>query len=82
MRTTNTFGVHFLIRPDKTKEGKAPVYVRVTVNTERVLLGLKQWVEPRSWDVRKGIGKGIKSETLKLNNYLSEIRIELGECYR
>ncbi|MEO8886891.1 MAG: hypothetical protein ABI367_12555 [Mucilaginibacter sp.] len=24
MKTTNTFGVHFLIRQDKLKEGKAP----------------------------------------------------------
>lgn len=26
MRTTNTFGVQFIIRPDKVKEGKVPVY--------------------------------------------------------
>lgn len=64
------------------KEGRAPVYARVTVNTERVLIGLKQWIEPRAWDARKGTGKGTKSETLALNNYLSEIRVELGECYR
>ncbi|HEY0056597.1 MAG TPA: site-specific integrase [Pedobacter sp.] len=82
MRTSNTFGIHFLIRPDKLKEGKAPVYARVTVNAERILIGLKQWIEPRAWDARKGIGKGAKSETLALNNYLSEIRVELGECYR
>ncbi|HEX8377529.1 MAG TPA: Arm DNA-binding domain-containing protein [Pedobacter sp.] len=82
MRTSNTFGIHFLIRPDKLKEGKAPVYARVTVNAERVLIGFKQWIEPRAWDARKGIGKGTKSETLALNNYLSEIRVELGECYR
>ncbi|MCR8558157.1 site-specific integrase [Mucilaginibacter sp. BJC16-A38] len=82
MKTTNTFGVHFLIRQDKLKDGKAPVYARITVNTERILIGLKEWVEPRSWDVRKGTGKGTKEETRSLNNYLSELRTELGECYR
>jgi len=48
MKTTNTFGVHFLIRPDKLKEGKAPVYARITVNTDRMLIALKQWIDPRS----------------------------------
>lgn len=82
MKTTNTFGVHFLIRQDKLKEGKAPVYARITVNTDRILIGLKQWIDPRSWDMRKGAGKGAKDETKSLNNYLSEVRTELGECYR
>ena len=82
MQTTNTFGVHFLIRQDKLKEGKAPVYARITVNTDRILIGLKQWIDPRSWDMRKGAGKGAKDETKSLNNYLSEVRTEIGECYR
>jgi integrase len=82
MKTTNTFGVHFLIRPDKLKEGKAPVYARITVNTDRVLIALKQWIDPRSWDIRNGAGKGAKEEIRSLNNYLSEVRTELGECYR
>ncbi len=82
MKTTNTFGVHFLIRQDKLKEGKAPVYARITVNTDRILIGLKQWVDPKSWDMRKGAGKGAKDEVKSLYNYLSEVRTELGECYR
>jgi len=63
MKTTNTFGVHFLILQDKLKEGKAPVYARITVNTDRILIGLKQWIDPKSWDMRKGAGKGAKDET-------------------
>lgn len=53
MKTTNTFGVHFMIRQDKLKEGKAPVYARITVNTDRILIGLKEWIEPKSWDGRR-----------------------------
>lgn len=82
MNSKITFGVHFMIRVDKLKEGKAPVYVRITVNTERILIGLKQWIEPRAWDERKGAGKGSKKTTQDLNHYLTEIRTELGECYR
>lgn len=82
MKTTNTFGVHFLIRVDKLKEGKAPVYARITVNNERILIALKEWIEPKSWDNRKGAGKGARAEIRSLNNYLSEVRTELGQCYR
>lgn len=82
MRSSSTFGIHFLIRQDKIREGKAPLYVRITVNKDRVLIGLKEWVEPRSWDARKGIGKGSRSEIRSLNDHLLEIRTELGECYR
>ncbi|MBE7176010.1 MAG: site-specific integrase, partial [Mucilaginibacter polytrichastri] len=82
MGTANSFGVIFIIRLDKLRSGKAPVYARVTVNTERVQITLKEQVDPRSWDQRKGLGKGNKAEIKSLNNFLSEIRTELGECYR
>jgi integrase len=82
MRTKNTFGVQFLTRPDKLKDGKVPVYARVTVNKDVIHIALKQWIDSRSWDSRKGFAKGIKEEIRAFNNYLEEIRTELGECYR
>ena len=43
----NTFGIQFLIRQDKLKDGKAPIYVRITINGEVVHFALKQrWVDP------------------------------------
>jgi integrase len=82
MRTKNTFGVLFMIRQDKLKDGKAPIYARVTINSERAHIGLKEWVEPKSWNNRKGYAKGSKEDIRSLNNYLEEVRTELGECYR
>mgnify|MGYP002335871669 CR=1 FL=1 len=82
MRTANTFGVQFMIRVDKLKEGKVPVYARITVNNERIHIALKQWVEIHCWDNRRGCGKGTKDEMKSLNNYLEEVRTELGQCYR
>jgi hypothetical protein len=31
MKTVNTFGIQFIIRGDKLKNGKAPIYARITV---------------------------------------------------
>ena len=27
MKTANSFGIYFTVRPDKIKEGKVPIYV-------------------------------------------------------
>lgn len=40
MRTTTSFGVHFIVRMNKARDGKAPLYVRISVNQNVVKLPL------------------------------------------
>ncbi|MCD8739712.1 site-specific integrase [Mucilaginibacter roseus] len=82
MKPINTFSVHFNLRTEKGKEGKAPVYAAIKVNGEKAMLALKQSVATRCWDVRKGMGKTTTAEGRELNIYLEEVRQVLGECYR
>jgi site-specific recombinase XerD len=82
MQTLQSFGVHFTTRPDKTKDGKEPVYACVTVNRKRVYLALKLAVDPNNWDSRKGLAKGNKEEVKEINAYLGEVRVTLGNHYR
>ena len=56
---TATFGVHFVIRKEKAKNGKAPVFARVTVNNQRCEVSIKKWVPVRDWDGRKGRVKSL-----------------------
>ena len=42
MRTANTFGIQFIIRNDKLKNGKSPIYARITINGEITHFALKQ----------------------------------------
>lgn len=81
MKPLNTFGVQFLIRQDKLKEGKAPVYVRITVNGEIIHFALKQWIDPKYWDSRRGTGKGNRDEVVNLTNNLEQVRLALGNHY-
>jgi len=82
MKTVNTFGIQFIIRQDKLKDGKAPIYARITVNGEIIHFALKQWINAACWDQRRGIGKG-KSESIKMtNNGLEQVRMALGRCYQ
>lgn len=82
LRPANTFGVQFIVRQDKLRDGKAPVYARITVNGEIVHFALKQWIDPRHWDVRKGYGKGSKDEVALLNDGLEQVRVALGHHYQ
>jgi hypothetical protein len=43
MKLLNTFGVQFLIRQDKLKDGKTPVYARIRVNRDIIHFALKRY---------------------------------------
>jgi integrase len=82
MRTTNTFGIQFIIRKNKAKEELAPIYVRITVDARRVEISLKRWINPNDWDNVKGKAKGNKEEAKSLNHYLDEVRAQLVQNYQ
>jgi site-specific recombinase XerD len=82
IKLLNTFGVQFIIRQDKLKDGKAPLYCRITVNGEIVHFALKKWIDPKHWDQRKGAGKGNKDEAARINSDLEDIRVALGNYYQ
>jgi site-specific recombinase XerD len=82
MKTSQSFRIHYTIRADKAKDGKAPIYVCITVNKERSFIALKQLVDVKSWDSGKGIAKGNREEIKSINNYLSQVRTSLGNCYQ
>ncbi len=82
MRTTNTFGIQFIIRKNKAKEELAPIYVRITVDARRVEISLKRWINPNDWDSIKGKAKGSKEDAKSLNHYLEEVRTRLVENYQ
>lgn len=82
MKNTDTFGVHFTIRQSKIKNGKVPIYARITVNKSRVDLSIKREVVPEEWNNFRGFAKP-KTETQKLlNNYLEEVRSKIVNHYQ
>ena len=82
MRSTNTFGIHFVLRMNRGKNGKAAIYVRIVVNKSRCEVALKRMVELSDWNQSKGLAKP-KNETLKaLNSYLEQCRCLLASHYQ
>lgn len=83
MKTTSTFGIHFKLRTERLKDGKAPVYLGLVVNGEKVYLALKNYyVELRHWDKNRGAGKRNTAEGREINVYLEETRNILRDRYQ
>lgn len=82
MRSSSTFGVHFILRMNKEKNGNAPVYVRINVNGARIEMSLKKSVKTADWNPSKGFAKSKNTELKILNNYLEEVRGQLSSYYR
>lgn len=82
MRTNNTFGVQFISRSNKAKDGLLPIYARISVDGRRVEVSLKRFIHPDNWNDAKGSAKGKSEEIRNLNTYLEQIRSRLTECYQ
>jgi len=81
MKTTHTFSIHFwLKRKAERRDGKAPVYARITVNGRRAELSLKEFILTEHWCSDTGRVKFRASGAQKINNYLSEVQSDLTDC--
>lgn len=82
MRSNNTFGIHFVLRTSRGKNGKAAIYVRIVVNKSRSEVALKRQVDAADWNSSKGLAKP-KNDNLKtLNSYLEQVRCVLASHYQ
>lgn len=82
MKAQSTFGIRFIIRKNKIKDGKVPVYASVTINGRRVEISMKHYIALEDWNSQKGQGRGMSSEVIQLNQYLLQVKSRLVEYYR
>jgi site-specific recombinase XerD len=81
MSNSNTFGVLFLVRSQKEKDGIMPIYVRITVDSRRTIISVKKSIHRDDWNFGKGLAKPKSDELRRLNKNLEQIRSRLVECY-
>lgn len=80
-KENKTFSVIFLTKKDKERNGKLPVYMRITVDGCRTDLSMKQWVKQEQWSFIKGMAKGNKAEANELNIFLERARGKILNDY-
>lgn len=82
MRSSNTFGIQFVIRlPKQQKNDQATVFARISVNGRRCEISLKKKVNPQNWDEVKGKARGTKAEIRKLNEHIERVRTLIADGY-
>ncbi|MDE3181852.1 MAG: site-specific integrase [Bacteroidota bacterium] len=79
---TTTFAVYFHLKIASEKDGKMPIYARITVNGKRIELSARNLIEPFHWDKKRGAAKPLNDSYKKLNNFLEQTRSSYFECYR
>ena len=61
--------------------GELPIYIRITVDGKRQEFFIKQWVEAKLWDSRKGKVKGNREHARVINLHIDHIRTRLNAIY-
>nr|WP_320000283.1 site-specific integrase [uncultured Draconibacterium sp.] len=82
MKTKSTFGIHFVLKRAKTRHGTAPIYARITVDSNRCEISVKKRIPVTNWNKGQGMAKGKSSEIARLNSYLEQIRSQLTGYYQ
>lgn len=83
MKTTNRLSIHFKVRVEREKDGKAPVYMGLTVNGSKCYIALKSLqVDLTHWDLANGSGRGNTKQGKKISEYLDEVKLIIKEHYR
>lgn len=79
----NSFSILFYPkRNDIDKEGKVPVYMRITYGGKRSELSIRRKIKLGLWNVGAGKAKGFSLESKQLNRLLDAIRVKMYEHYR
>ncbi len=80
METKITFSILFWLNVTKSKNGVAPIYARVTVNSRRAEISLKRSYPVFSWDNNSHRVRGRNAEKTTINAYLDRIYSRLLDC--
>ncbi|HEA19534.1 hypothetical protein LCGC14_0719760 [marine sediment metagenome] len=76
----NTFSTLFYLKDKRLdKNGKAGVYLRITVNGQRTVLSLNRKIDPSQWDSRMNKLKGKSAEAEELNRLMATIRHKVNK---
>ncbi len=81
MRNTERFSISFYVRKDKIdKNGKVPVFMRVTVNGKRAEIAIKKRFDLKRW--RKGQPRDKKTDAQELQKDLDSCKEKINRIYR
>jgi len=81
MKSKHSFGVFFYMRQGRISNGKAPLYVGITVDKQRINMALKHKVAPENWNEAMGMAKPRTDDLKMINTHLEQVRADIVACY-
>ncbi|MGB6153895.1 MAG: site-specific integrase [Pricia sp.] len=81
MRTSSTFSILFWIYATRAVNNKATLYLRLTLNGQRINISVKRKVVVSTWDVKSQSATGSGKVSRALNVYLSGVSTEIYGIY-
>ncbi|MDR1698735.1 MAG: site-specific integrase [Prevotellaceae bacterium] len=66
-------------RAKTTTAGLIPIYLRVTVDGERIEISTKRYTQPEKWSVEGNCMKGTSAETKATNSFLDALKAKVYE---
>ncbi len=82
MKSSNSFGIRYILRHADKNTGKSTVYAHITVNGDSVEMALKCQVSKNDWNGLKGAAKPKSEELNGLNFYLDEVKAKCLSHYK
>ncbi len=76
----NSFSTLFYLKDERRdKNGKAGLYLRITVDGRRTSISLNRKIDPSKWDSRMNKLKGKGAEAEELNRFMTTIRHKVNK---
>jgi hypothetical protein len=82
METTYSFSIDFIIRKCKSDNKRGIIFVRITVNSKRKEISIKEQVLLADWDGSREIVTSKTTESKKINKTIENIKFRIKEKYR
>lgn len=83
MKTSKTFSIHFWLKKTaKKKNGRVPIYVRITVEGIRADLSAKRFTVEKHWCSEAGRVNARVSGAKAINDYLDDVYYKLVDCHK
>ena len=81
MRTSSTFSILFWVYGKRAVNNQTNIYVRVTLNGQRVNISLKRKIEVTTWDEKNQRANGKGKDARIVNTFLNEIQSKIQRIY-
>ena len=78
-----SFNLLYYVKRTKTSaDGTAPIYLRITIDGERIEISAKRSVNPCKWNANAQKLNGNGGEVKSINNYLKSLEHRVYEVHR